>query len=284
MGKLTYKRVIVVPARNKIVGSFPVIGGVLFLVGSVFFWPDLLDPNIEQAETYTGAVCFLLGSVFYLLQPLNDYYDLTWNIANLADQSEAKTVTWWDWWDERPRGKGAPDYEFLYKAQMLRIQGDNALIYVVGSLCFVGGSVFFLPPFAAQIVHGGWLYIVGCVLVLFGAAVAYTTAREMKKTSKRVQYGDGWTQLPWLSDEGATMASCSLYIVGNTLYIIGCFLFFPGIIRELGGDASYAAVILFIAGSVFFTLGAVVDYMVLIRDGQTVEEVHEKTTLVKHSG
>merc|ERR1711871_914055 len=134
MGKATYHRVITVPTRSKVAASCPVTGGVLFFVGSFCFFP-----GERRDDVRVGAVCFLLGSVLYLIQPLVDYWDLTYGL-NLAEPAPSKVTHWWDWWTERaPEREEQPDYEYLYKSQMLRIQSSNAAIYSMGALAFVAG-------------------------------------------------------------------------------------------------------------------------------------------------
>ena len=54
--------------------------------------------------------------------------------------------------------------------------------------------------------HGGWLYITGCVLVLLAALLGALTAAEMQQTAA---IRSGW------SDEEATLLSCGFYVVGS---------------------------------------------------------------------
>jgi hypothetical protein len=71
--------------------------------------------------------------------------------------------------------------------------------------------------------------------------------------------------LPFWTDEGATIVSCTLYVVGNILFIVGSVCFFPKVIA-IGGEAiELLAVVLFIVGSCLFTTGAVIDLIVIYR-------------------
>lgn len=64
------------------------------------------------------------------------------------------------------------------------MQRANALIYMIGGIFFIGGSVLFYPALDDIIVHGGWLYITGCCMTLLGAILAGVTAHELRKTAE----------------------------------------------------------------------------------------------------
>jgi len=286
MGKVTYKRVIVVPTRSKIVATLPIFGASLFLIGSALFWPTGKNGTDSVPQDRAAAACFLVGSILYLAQPLADCYDLNCNVGNLVDADKDKRVRhWWNWWfgDSTEDMRKDPDYEFLYKSQILRIQGLNAGMFVLGAICFVIGSIFFFPYFQAYLVHGGWLYIVGCVVVMLGAFVSAMTAHELRKTAQQIKFGESYWELPWWSDEAATIVSCSLYMGGNGFLIVGCVFYFPTIIAYGGVDIKYTAVIHFLIGSLLFMKAATIDFLVLYRDGTVEEPTHEKTTLIKTS-
>jgi hypothetical protein len=57
------------------------------------------------------------------------------------------------------------------------------------------------------------------------------------------------------SDEEATMLSCSLYVLGNVLFIIGSVFFFPRILEAGGPIIRLTAVWLFVLGSCIFLAG-----------------------------
>ena len=225
MGKLTFRRVVSTLKRTLIISSLPIAGGTLFLSGSFCFWPG--SPEI----TYNvGALCFLVGSLCYWAAPFLDFWELTHNHSNLLEPPPdiALALTSHDTY------RMAALYEHLYKSHILRIQMANCLVYMLGGGFFVAGSTLFFPAMAAIIYHGGWLYITGCVLTLAGALLAMLTAFEMKRTALPMR----WTTpppricLPWWTDEAATVASCSLYVAGNIIFIIGSICFFPKVIEQ----------------------------------------------------
>jgi len=82
MAKITFRRVVTVLHRYYAVACLPVIGGVLFLFGSLFFLPEAAS----HRSHVIGALCFIIGSLCYLLAPLMDFVELQINLTNLVDQ------------------------------------------------------------------------------------------------------------------------------------------------------------------------------------------------------
>ena len=119
-------------------------------------------------------------------------------------------------------------YQRLYKAQMLRTQRANAMLYALGGACFVAGSFLFYPAAKQETTHGAWLYLMGCVLSFLGAFLAASTAHELKKTSEPwvVKAPEGQWYFMWFwSDEDAQIASCALYMLGDLVFIVGSVRF-----------------------------------------------------------
>ena len=158
-------------------------------------------------------------------------------------------------------------YEHLYKSHILRIQCANCLVYMLGGGFFVGSSTLFFPAMEEIVYHGGWLYITGCVLTLSGALLAMFTAFEMKRTALPMRFAAPPSRLvlPFWTDEGATIVSCSLYIAGNLAFIVGSACFFPKVVEAGGILIEMLAVILFVIGSALFLTGALIDLIVLVR-------------------
>ena len=315
MGKATFYRKQKLGCVNYLVVFLPLIGGTLFLVGSLFFWPGFgiyqhelrhLGPDgrpilAEHAEDmgnsttthrlclfysryfdenhtfrlehdqcaelmeWIGALAFLLGSACYFLAPLIDWIELKMHASNHANPP-VKLVERVE--DLNP----AERYEHLYTEQLHFVQRTNILIYCLGGIFFIGGSVFFFPSLSDFIVHGGWLYITGCVLTLLGASLAAATAWELRKTSQKFVHSERWL-LGCLGDEEATLISCALYILGSLIFIVGSALFFDDVLDALAPTYGVApvrlAVVLFVAGSAVFLLGALIDVIVVVRsDGR----------------
>ena len=107
MAKLTFRRVVTVLHRYYAVACLPVIGGVLFLFGSLFFLPEAAS----HRSHVIGATCFISGSLCYLIAPLMDFVELQINLTNLVDQIPS------------PSSRDDSPWEILYKSQLLQVRG-----------------------------------------------------------------------------------------------------------------------------------------------------------------
>ncbi|WPZ36984.1 YrhK family protein [Thalassobaculum sp. OXR-137] len=111
-------------------------GGVIFIAGSVCFFPSL------SAWQDLGAGAFLAGSLLYLLVTGHDMVE----VVACHRQRGWKRSVW-------------SVLEFW-----------AAVSYLVGTLLFVGGSVCFFPEIGWA-GPGAWSFLVGSALFLFGAVV-----------------------------------------------------------------------------------------------------------------
>lgn len=287
MAKLTFRRVLnEVLLRTAVNAALPLVGGLLFLVGSIFFWPgvrvtkklfksgdDFVGPSDVSEDI--GAALYLAGSVAYLIAPVVDFIDMSFSIMDIAGTDEALPTK------QAPPAENSPlviDYKQLYTAQMIRTQRVNTVLYVSSGICFTIGSIFFFPELKAESTHGAWLYLMGCMVSLTGAILAASTAHEAKKTratrppSYYPKEEGRFFTLWWWGHEDAQIYSCALYVVGDVIYSVGSILYFPKIFvknTNLVLDKSHisekAAVILFIIGSVVFVIGSTIDLLVLLR-------------------
>lgn len=110
-------------------------GGVMFVVGSVCFFPAL------SHYMAAGDWLFIVGSILYL---------------SVTGHELLEVHKYW-------RVHGTDTFAD-------RIEFVAAWSYVLGSVLFVIGSVFFLPGVDA-IAPGAWMFIVGSVLFLIGGLV-----------------------------------------------------------------------------------------------------------------
>lgn len=116
-------------------GILYIVGGITFVIGSVFFLPryeELLD---------VGAWIFFGGSIVYLIVTAQDL----WESLNYLRSQPLLTI--WDW------------LEFL-----------AANVYIIGTILFIAGSLFFLSE-VDMIVTGSWCFIIGSLLFLVGACI-----------------------------------------------------------------------------------------------------------------
>lgn len=111
------------------------LGGVIFIVGSVLFFPKFS----KYADV--GAWAFIVGSLLFLIVNIHDFAEV------LRSRKINQPPT---------RGDG---FETI-----------STMVYLVGTLFFVAGSVFFLSRFE-MIIAGAWCFIIGSLGFLIGASI-----------------------------------------------------------------------------------------------------------------
>lgn len=112
------------------------LGGVLFIVGSILFFPAL------AAYADLGAWIFIVGSLLYLVVTGHDMAEVV-----RAARARAGPPSFWD-----------------------RLEGWAAASYVVGTVLFTVGSVFFLSA-VGLFTLGAWCFVLGSLLFVLGAVV-----------------------------------------------------------------------------------------------------------------
>ncbi|MFE8072553.1 YrhK family protein [Marinobacteraceae bacterium S3BR75-40.1] len=115
--------------------SVYVLGGVTFCVGSVFFLPQF------KAWQWLGAWLFVIGSLLYLFVTIQDLIE----VARYARQ------------DQDPRSRNS-------------LEMGNALLYSLGCVLFVVGSLAFVPAIKSEAL-GAWAFIIGSLVFMIGAAI-----------------------------------------------------------------------------------------------------------------
>lgn len=112
------------------------LGGLIFIAGSVMFFPAL--------ETYAdlGAWTFIVGSLLYLLVTGHDMAEV---LRHARSRSGPPTV-----WD--------------------RFEVWAASSYLLGTILFTVGSVFFLSAVGLT-TSGAWCFVLGSLLFVLGATV-----------------------------------------------------------------------------------------------------------------
>ena len=111
------------------------IGGILFIIGSIFFFPRF------EAYVDLGAWIFFVGSLVYLVVTVHDLVEVRhhWRIARTHDR----------------------DAVLEYAA---------ASSYVWGTILFIAGSVFFLSA-VGWLKAGAWCFVIGSLLFVVGAGI-----------------------------------------------------------------------------------------------------------------
>ena len=111
------------------------IGGVVFIVGSVLFFPRF------EAYANIGAWAFFFGSLLYLVVTGHDMAE--------AVRYRRRIV----------RPTLASDVELV-----------AAAAYLIGTILFIVGSIFFLSQ-VGWVIAGAWCFVIGSLMFLLGAGI-----------------------------------------------------------------------------------------------------------------
>jgi hypothetical protein len=180
------------------------IGGVLFIVGSIFFFPRF------EAYADLGAWVFFVGSLLYLVVTVHDL---------------AEVRRHWRMTDDRGR-----DAILEYTA---------AASYVWGTILFTAGSIFFLSA-VGWFQAGAWTFVIGSLLFVVAACVnvlqivqaqSIITLQLMNLTAVSFVVGAVLftvASVPYLWSVAAESDRTTLYAFLAWQYLAGSVLFFLG--------------------------------------------------------
>lgn len=180
------------------------LGGIVFIIGSIFFFPDL--------ERYAdiGAWTFFAGSLLYL-------------IVTAHDLAEIRRF----WRTDR-------HHELNQFLDYIAAAG-----YLWGTVLFTVGSVFFVS--AVGLYHGGaWCFVVGSLLFVLAACInvlqivkssSMITLQLMNLTAVCFVVGSvlfAIASVPYLWQVQSKFDRLTLYTFLAWQYVIGSVLFFVG--------------------------------------------------------
>lgn len=180
------------------------VGGLVFIAGSVLFFPRF------EAYADVGAWTFFAGSLLYLVVTVHDFVEVRRH------------------W----RGPGARD-----RGEVLEYTA--AASYVVGTVLFIVGSVCFLSS-VGWYSAGAWCFIVGSLLFTLGACInvlqivtaeSMRTLQLMNLTAVTFVVGSVLftvASVPYLWTVPSEGARDTLYTFLAWQYLIGSVLFFMG--------------------------------------------------------
>ena len=180
------------------------IGGVVFIAGSILFFPAF-----EKYADY-GAWTFFFGSLLYLIVTMHDLLEVRrhWHTMQSHDLQEI--------------------LEYVAAAS-----------YLWGTILFVVGSVFFLSS-VGWLRAGAWCFVAGSLLFVTGASVnvlqivrsrSLLTLQLMNLTAIAFVVGSVLftvASVPYLWDLGDGAVRTILYSFLAWQYLIGSVLFFLG--------------------------------------------------------
>jgi hypothetical protein len=194
------------------------LGGVIFVIGSILFFPAL------ERWSDLGAWLFVAGSVLYLIVNLHDVAEV---IRHRHEMRAHRVRT----------GLNMRVSEF-------RLEETAVGTYLLGSLLFIAGSLFFLSEID-WVAGGAWCFILGSVLFTVGAAVNILQIVQQE-----------------------TMATMQLMNLTAVTYVIGSVLFAVASVPYLWHlDSAHDSRVLlsylaaqFVLGSTLFLLGGLFNY------------------------
>jgi hypothetical protein len=180
------------------------IGGLLFIIGSIFFFPRF------EAYADLGAWVFFVGSLVYLFVTVHDLAEVRHH-----------------WWIEKTHDR---DTFLEYVA---------AASYVSGTILFTVGSVFFLSA-VGWLKAGAWFFVIGSLLFVLGAGI--NVLQIVKADSVKLLQLMNLTAItfiagavlftvasvPYLWDVAAPSDRTTLYAFLAWQYLVGSVLFLAG--------------------------------------------------------
>ncbi|WP_027185914.1 YrhK family protein [Desulfovibrio inopinatus] len=125
----------------------------------------------------------------------------------------------------------------------------NAILYLVGGVTFVVGSIFFLPSFDAYEVIGAELFFGGSILYLIVSV--HDLVESVVYLRRRIHH------LKYMVELLAAVTYC----IGTVLFLIGSVLFMPSYESILAGS------LCFIIGSGLFLVGACINVLQIVLAG-----------------
>jgi len=180
------------------------IGGVLFIIGSIFFFPRF------EACADLGAWVFFVGSLVYLVVTVHDLAEVRhhWRLSKSHDRDT-----------------------FLEYAA--------SASYVWGTVLFTVGSVFFLSS-VGWLKAGAWCFVIGSLLFVLGACI--NVLQIVKSSSIKILQLMNLTAItfvvgavlftvasvPYLWSVAAKSDRTTLYAFLAWQYLAGSVLFFLG--------------------------------------------------------
>lgn len=207
------------------------VGSICYIVGSVFFLPQYYDDYKLAA-----AVLFIIGSVLLTIAFSSVYYATMKHEADfLPGAGQHPAVT-----HDQPQDiQGEADSV----KTMLRVAVVTCALLIIGCCFFIPGESSAEWTFAL----GVGIFAIACIL--FGI-VGYFQTIIVLKSWRNHEFSD-------------TLGAALLFI--SLSYLIGAFVFLGGCVLFLFPDTYVIAVWIFILGSAFFQVAALIKPYLHIR-------------------
>jgi hypothetical protein len=124
----------------------------------------------------------------------------------------------------------------------------NAILYLIGGLIFIAGSVLFLPTYQQYVAVGVYLFLIGSLVYLVVTGHDLLESISFSRSLRKLTL---WNWLEFLS--------ANVYTAGTILFIIGSIFFLPRI--DQGTEGGWC----FIIGSLLFLIGACINVLQIIQ-------------------
>jgi len=130
-----------------------------------------------------------------------------------------------------------------------RWETANAVLYKLGGVIFIVGSILFFPSMEAYADLGAWVFILGSVIYL--AVTGHDLFEVWRNARTRKGPASVMDRLEYI----AALA----YVVGTLLFTFGSFFFLSAVGLFIGGAWC------FVIGSLLFVLGATVNVLQIVQ-------------------
>ena len=128
----------------------------------------------------------------------------------------------------------------------------NAVLYKIGGLVFIIGSVLFFPRFEAYADLGAWTFFLGSLIYLVVTGHDFAEVIHIRRTG---QHRDAFEALEHIA--------ASAYLLGTILFTVGSVFFLSTVGFFIAGAWC------FVIGSLLFVLGACIN-VVQVQHGDTL--------------
>ncbi|GFH49930.1 hypothetical protein CTEN210_06406 [Chaetoceros tenuissimus] len=223
-------------------------GGLLFLLGSICFYPSMYDITI--LSIHIGAWCFIVGCAFFAFASILDFiqhmklkYSSTDQIVFSQDEEKGRintSLSHKSTSSMSSRDNSSQDETELNKeSNFVLAKAIISFANIFAAMSFLVGAVYFLPRFYEQNERiGCYGFIIGCIILCLSSSYMILALRESI----------------WQSTST---------LIGSILFIVGSIFFLPEYLVLEGGVV--LAVNFFIIGSIFFTLTPMIDIWIVLR-------------------
>ncbi|CAI5731587.1 unnamed protein product [Hyaloperonospora brassicae] len=195
------------------------LGSVLFLVGSIYFYPEFAVMWNGKAGLF-ASWCFVIGCIMFFVGANLDYVQ----VIRYDHGSQLRQV----------------------------LRAYSALGNYMASCIFILGALYFLPTWYLKAPElGSWSFIVGCILFCITAVVELLfvcmTHEDMRMTGFKLK--NVWCYT-------AVMAVATF--LGALFFILGSWYYLPRYINRIDDGVHYMnrAITFYVIGSVCFVISA----------------------------